>query len=479
MTDTHTLPETSSSHIIETASRYRPPRSWRTWLIGRPMTTREAPHQTISKAVGLAVFGADALSSIAYAPQETLVILAAAGPAAFGYAFPIAVVITALLAIVTISYQQTLQAYPGGGGAYTVARENLGLLPAQIAGAALLIDYILLAAVAISSGVAQIVSALPGLFPHRVLLSLILLGLIMLANLRGVKESGTLFALPTYFFLGMTILTVGVGFWRYATGGLGVVSDPPALELTHGLQPVTLFLLLRAFSNGTTALTGVECISNGVTAFKEPRSQNASQTMLWMSGLLGGLFVSVTFLLGQIGAVPAETETVISQLARTVFGDRGFLYLATLTGTTVILILATNTAFADFPRLTALIGREGFLPHYFTFRGSRLVFSYGIAALTLIAGLLIIAFNASVTALIPLWAVGVFLSFTLSQAGMAVHWWRLGRGASRARGWGWRLAVNGLGALVTTLVTVVFAVTKFADGAWFILLLLPTVVLVF
>ncbi|MBL8055331.1 MAG: APC family permease [Anaerolineales bacterium] len=443
------------------------------------MATREAPHQTVSKLVGLAVFGADALSSIAYAPQETLVILAAAGPAAFGYAFPIALVITALLAIVTLSYQQTIHAYPNGGGAYTVARENLGVLPAQIAGAALLMDYILLAAVAISSGVAQIVSAFPALFAARVPLAVVLLVLIMVANLRGVKESGALFSLPTYFFLGMTTLTVAAGFWRYLAGSLGPVVDPPALELVHGAQPLTLFLLLRAFSNGTTALTGVECISNGVTAFQEPRTRNASQTILWMSAILGTLFVGITFLLGQIGAVPAETETVISQLARSVFGDRGLPYLGTIAATTVILVLAANTAFAGFPQLTAIIAAEGFLPRYFAHRGSRLVFTYGIVALTAIAGALIVAFNASVTALIPLWAVGVFLSFTLSQAGMARHWWRAGRTAAPDRGWAWKLAVNSLGALCTAVVTVVFAVTKFADGAWIILLLLPASVAAF
>ena len=359
------------------------------------MPTADAPHQTIGNAVGLAVFGADALSSIAYAPQEMLVILAAAGTQAFSYAFPISLIITGLLVIVTISYQQTIHAYPNGGGAYTVARDNLGVLPAQVAGAALLTDYILLAAVAISSGVAQIVSAYPPLFPYRVLLSIGLLVLIMVANLRGVKESGRLFALPTYFFLVMTVLTVGAGFWRYLMGTLGAVADPPPIEFTHAAQPLTLFLLLRAFSNGTTALTGVECISNGVTAFKEPRAHNASQTMTWMSATLGLLFVGITFLLGQMGAVPSEAETVISQLARTVFGGRTFLYLGTIAATTIILVLATNTAFAGFPSLTAIIGSEGFLPRYFTYRGSRLVYSYGIIALTFIAGFLIFVFNVT------------------------------------------------------------------------------------
>jgi len=468
---------------------YQPERSWRTWLIGRPLPTADAPHQTIGKAVGLAVFGADALSSIAYAPQETLVILAAAGTRAFGYAFPISLVITVLLAIVTISYQQTIHAYPSGGGAYTVVKENLGTTAALVAGAALLMDYILLAAVAISSGVAQIVSAFPVLFPYRVILSVVFLVLIAIANLRGVKESGNTFAAPTYFFLGMTVLTVIVGFVRYLTGTLGVVIDPPHMETLH-TEPLTLFLLLRAFSNGTTALTGVECISNGVKSFKEPRSHNAAVTMIWMSAILGVLFVGIVYLLGVIGAVPSESETVISQLARTAFGNRGLFYLSTIIATTIILVLATNTAFAGFPSLTAVIASDGFMPRQLTYRGSRLVFSRGIATLTVIAAFLIILFSASVTALIPLWAVGVFLSFTLSQAGMARHWWKnrlLAKAPSVSekttqqydRGWSWKLVVNGLGSVTTALVTLIFAVTKFVDGAWIIVLLLPAIVLSF
>jgi len=439
--------------------------------------------------VGLAVFGADALSSIAYAPQETLVILAAAGTQAFGYAFPISLIITALLAIVSVSYLQTIHAYPTGGGAYTVVKENLGVHAALVAGAALLMDYILLAAVTVASGVAQIVSAFPHLFPFRVWLSIGLLGLIAIANLRGVKESGNIFALPTYFFLGMTTWTVAVGYFRYFNGSLGVVTDPPSLETLH-VEPVTLFLLLRAFSNGTTALTGVEVIANGVKSFKEPRTHNAAATMVWMSAILGVLFLGIVYLLGVIGAVPSEVETVISQLARTVFGDRGLFYLGTITATTIILILATNTAFAGFPALGAIIAADGYMPRQLTYRGSRLVFSRGIITLSAIASFLIIIFNASVTALIPLWAVGVFLSFTLSQAGMARHWWHnrhLPEKQSKEqerlqpydRGWRWKLAINGLGAITTAIVTLIFAITKFIDGAWIIVLLLPIIVMSF
>ena len=469
--------------------RSAPPRSWRTWLIGRPLPSADAPHQTIGKMVGLAVFAGDALSSVAYAPQETLVVLALAGTAAFGYAFPIAIAVTLLLTIVTISYQQTIHAYPGGGGAYIVARDNLGELPAQVAGVALLIDYILLAAVAVSSGAAQIVSAFPLLLPYRVMVAVVMLILIMLANLRGVKEAGAVFVLPTYFFLATAFLVVVLGFIRLFMGNLGTVVDPPPIELIHAAQPLTFFLILKAFASGTTALTGVECISNGVTAFKEPRSHNAAITLIWMSVILGILFLGITYLLGIIGAVPSETETVISQLARTVTGNRGLIYLSVVAGTTIILVLATNTAFAGFPRLAAIQAGDGFLPRQLTFRGSRLVYSRGIVALAIVASLLVFVFQASVTALIPLWAIGVFLGFTLSQLGMAHRWWKIGHLAKgvevQERGstlryepaWEAKLIVNGLGAVTTALVTVIFALAKFRDGAWIIVLLLPLIVI--
>src|SRR5262245_29854844 len=404
-----------------------PSRSWRTWLFGRPLPTADAPHQAIGKTVGLAVFASDALSSTAYATQEILTVLALAGAAAFAHAFPISLTIVALLIIVTVSYQQTIHAYPGGGGAYTVARDNLGELPAQVAGAALLTDYVLTVSVSVSSGIAQVCSAVPALYGHRVALSIMCVVLIMIVNLRGVRESGVVFAVPTYFFIVTMVLMVGIALFRYAQGSLGLVSDPPHPIVGGALQPLTLFLLLHAFSNGTTALTGIEAISNGITAFKEPRSHNAGVTLLWMAAILTSLFLGITFLATHVGAIPSEQETVVSQLARTVFGGRGVLYGLAIAATTLILVMAANTAYADFPRLAALQAGDGFLPRQLTYRGSRLVFSRGIAMLALLASALILMFQASVTSLIPLYAIGVFLSFTLSQAGMTRRWWKVGR----------------------------------------------------
>jgi amino acid transporter len=486
-----TIEGENGTTVLRRTTEYQPPRSWRTWLIGRPLATADAPHQTIGKLVGLAVFASDALSSTAYATQEILVILAVAGMGAFGHAFPISMAIVVLLTIVTISYEQTIHAYPGGGGAYIVARDNLGELPAQTAGAALLTDYVLTVAVSVSSGVAQLVSAYPALFDYRVPIAVGLVLFVMVVNLRGVKESGATFALPTYFFVVMMFLTVGVGLFRYLTGSLGAVVNPPPVEMLHGAQAVTLFLILRAFSGGTTALTGVEAISNGITAFREPRSRNAGITLIWMSAILGTLLLVITFLAGKIGTIPSEQETVISQLARTAYQGRGVLYFGTIAATTVILIMAANTSFADFPRLSALHAGDGFLPRQLTYRGSRLVYSRGIMALAAIASLLIIVFQASVTALIPLYAIGVFLSFTLSQAGMARRWWKIGhlapgqevreRGSTLRYEPGWRvkMIINGFGSLCTVVVMLVFAITKFRDGAWIIVLLTPTLVFIF
>jgi len=482
---------TSGAAVFEPEVNSAPPKNWRQLLIGRPLQTADAPKQTIGKAIGLAVFASDALSSTAYATQEIMVILAAAGSGALGYVFPVSLAIVALIVIVSISYEQTIHTYPGGGGAYIVARDNLGELPAQTAGAALLTDYILTVAVSISSGVAQIASAFPGLYPYRVIIAVGMVLLVMLINLRGVKESGVTFAIPTYFFVVTMFLTVGWGFFRFLSGSLGAVPNPPEASFPVTVGLVTPFLLLHAFSSGTSAMTGIEAISNGITAFKEPRSKNAGIALVWMSSILATLFIGISFLSGRIGAVPSESETVISQLARTVYAGQGPLYLAIIAGTAVILIMAANTAFADFPRLGALHASDGFLPRQLTFRGSRLVYSWGIVALAILASLLIIVFQASVTRLIPLYAIGVFMSFTLSQAGMARRWWKAGHlkaGESivepgstvvyDAR-WKLKMVINGFGAFCTLVVMVVFAVTKFKDGAWIIIFLIPVLVTIF
>jgi amino acid transporter len=485
------IDEATGTTTLRRTSPYRPPGFWRKWLIGRPLPTADAAHQTIRKIIGLAVFASDALSSTAYATQEILLILAVAGTVAFSYAFPIALAIVALLAMVTISYEQTIHAYPSGGGAYIVARDNLGDFAAQVAGAALLMDYILTVAVSVSSGVAQIASAFPEFFPYRVYLAVALVLFIMLVNLRGVKESGAAFAVPTYFFLVMMFSMVGVGFFRYMAGSLGSVTAPPPLDVVQAAAAVTPFLILHAFSSGTTALTGVEAISNGIPAFQEPRSRNAGITLIWMSAILAMLFLGITFLAGQIHAIPSEAETVISQLGRTAFEGRGPLYHGVIAATTIILIMATNTSFADFPRLSALLAADGFLPRLLAYRGSRLVYSRGIFALALIASLLIVVFDARVSGLIPLYAIGVFLSFTLSQGGMAHRWWKIGhlqRGQEvKERGstlryesrWRLKMVINSCGAVCTAIVMLVFAVTKFAEGAWIVLLLMPLLVAVF
>jgi amino acid transporter len=481
----------SQTPIIERTTDYNPPKNWRSWLIGRPLSTADSSHQTIGKAIGLAVFASDALSSTAYATQEILVILAAAGTIAFGYVVPISMAIVALLAIVTISYEQTIHAYPDGGGAYIVARDNLGEFSALIAGASLLTDYILTVSVSVASGVAQITSAFPALHDYRVVLSVVFITFVMLMNLRGVKESGAAFAIPTYFFVVLMFTAVGTGLFKlFVTGTLGTVIDKPEM-LSHGVATITPFLILHAFASGTTALTGVEAISNGITAFKEPRSKNAGITLIWMSIILGSLFLGISYLTKMIGAVPSESETVISQLARTIFAGRGALYLMLIGATTVILIMAANTAFADFPRLSALVAKDGFLPRQLTYRGSRLVYSRGIVSLAMIASFLLIIFNASVTRLIPLYAIGVFLSFTLSQGGMALRWYKIGKlkpGEEKAergstlrfvKDWRIKMFVNGFGSICTAVVMMVFAITKFRDGAWVVLILIPILVVIF
>jgi len=479
----------SQTPIIERTTNYKPRKSFSSWLIGRPLSTADAAHETIGKGVGLAVFASDALSSNAYATQEILVILAVAGTQAFGNVIPISIAIVLLLTIVSISYEQIIHAYPDGGGAYIVARDNIGEVAALIAASSLLMDYILTVSVSISSGVAQIVSAFPGVYEYRVYIAVAAVMFITVINLRGVKESGAAIAIPSFFFIIIMFVTVGLGVVKYFTGSLGAVIDPPELVEVHGaLAVVTPFLILHAFSSGTAALTGIEAISNGITAFKEPRSKNAGITLIWMACILAGLFLGISFLTVQVAAVPSEFETVISQLTRTVFEGQGFLYIAVILATTVILILAANTAFAGFPRLSALMAKDGFLPRQLTYRGSRLVYSRGIVALAIIASILIVIFQASVTRLIPLYAIGVFLSFTFSQFGMALRWWKSGHLKSDEqtveRGstlrfdplWKLKMVANGFGALCTAVVMLVFAVTKFHDGAYVVLFLIPVLV---
>lgn len=476
--------------VLRRTAEYKPPKSLQTWLIGRPLQTADAPHQTIGKFIGLAVFASDALSSTAYATQEMLAILILAGTGALYLSIPLTIAIILLLAILTFSYEQTIHAYPDGGGAYIVARDNLGDLPALLAAAALLTDYILTVSVSMSSGIAQLVSAFPALFPYRIELAIGFIAIVMLLNLRGVRESGSAFAIPSYVFVLLMYITVFVGLVRLAAGTLGVVTNPPHLEI-ETFQQVGIFLILRAFSNGTAALTGTEAISNGITAFKEPRSKNAGTTLIFMALILGSLMMGISFLAYHIQAIPAESETVISQITRTVFASRGVLYLAVIAATTVILILAGNTAFAGFPRLSALVAIDGFLPRQLAYRGSRLVYSYGIVALAAISSFLIVVFKASVSALIPLYAIGVFLSFTLSQAGMAKRWLKSGRLKNGEEikergsvlkydsGWLHKMIINGFGAIVTTGVMLVFVITKFVDGAWIIVVLVPILVAMF
>ncbi|GAC1642742.1 MAG: APC family permease [Herpetosiphon sp.] len=457
-------------------------------LVGRPLATDAAQHQTIRKFVALPVFASDALSSVAYATEEILRVLAlagAAGIAAFSLSIPVSIIIVGLLIILTLSYRQTIFAYPGGGGAYIVARDNLGEGPAQTAGAALLTDYILTVSVSIASGVAQITSAFPGLRPFTVVLSLLLIAIMTIVNLRGVKESGAAFSGPTYFFIGMTFLLLAAGLWQYMHGTLATVTGV-SVNVVPVTSALTLLLLLRAFSSGCTALTGVEAISNGITAFREPKSRNAANTMIWMSLILGITFIGITMLAHKVQAVPAD-ETVISQLSRTILGT-GPLYYAMTAATTLVLIMAANTSFADFPRLCALHAGDGFLPRQLTIRGSRLVFSWGILALAIFASTLIVIFNGDVSRLIPLYAIGVFLSFTLSQVGMVVRWRKISRMQPGERieasgtvlnydRWWWaKQFINGLGAVLSLIVMLVFAASKFTEGAWVTVILIPLLV---
>ena len=438
-------------------------------LVGPPMPLAQARHERLRKRVALAVFSSDALSSVAYATEEILLIAVLAGAAALYLSVPISIAITALLAIVAISYQQTIHAYPSGGGSYIVARANLGAVAGLIAAAALLVDYVLTVSVSVAAGVAAVTSAFPHLAPHRVALGVGCVAIIALGNIRGVRESGRIFAVPTYFFVLSFGFMIAEGLFRLATGSLPR-TPPPALPAAEAL---TWFLILRAFSSGCTAMTGTEAISNGIPAFRTPESRNAAITLGWMAAILGSFFIGLTVLANRLGIVPSPDETVVSQIARRLHGTGVFYYLIQA-ATALILVLAANTSFADFPRLSSLLARDRYVPRQFANLGERLVFSNGIMVLGAMAALLLVVFGGETHALIPLYAVGVFISFTLSQSGMVRHWWK-----DRVPGWRHKIGINGLGALATGVVTIVIAVTKFTHGAWIVVLVIPTLVATF
>jgi amino acid transporter len=442
-------------------------------IVGAPIPSRLAHHERFSRITGLAVLSSDALSSVAYATEEILRVLTVGGLAALTLVTPIGAVIATVMIIVVFSYRQTIHAYPSGGGAYIVAKDNLGRLPSLIAAASLLIDYVLTVSVSVAAGVAAITSAVPQWHAHAVALCLAFVVLLMLGNLRGIRESGNLFAGPTYFFILSILVMVGVGAWRYLTGGLQPVTatgpPPPA-----GTTMLPWFMLLTAFSNGCTALTGVEAVSNGVPAFRPPESRNAAATLVAMAILAIAMFLGITLLAHAYGILPSDTETVVSQIARLTFGGRGWPYYGVQAATMAILVLAANTAYADFPRLASIMARDRFLPRQFMNQGDRLAFSNGILILSVLASVLLVVFGGDTHALIPLYMIGVFVSFTLSQAGMVIHWRRL-----REPGWRSSACVNGFGAVVTGIVLVIVAITKSAEGAWMILAMIPVIVGIF
>ncbi|NLI92741.1 MAG: APC family permease [Peptococcaceae bacterium] len=434
------------------------------------MHSAQLKHERISKKKALAVFSSDALSSVAYATEEIILVLILAGTSALFYSLPIAAGILTLLAILVLSYRQTIYAYPSGGGAYIVAKDNLGTPTGLIAGAALIIDYILTVAVSTAAGVAAITSAFPAMHNHKVLIALLFIIILTVLNLRGITESATILAVPTYIFIASMFFLLGTGIVKYILYGA-----PPVESVTNTGLPVqvTLFLLLRAFSAGCTALTGVEAISNGVPAFKPPESKNAAITLMLMGCIIVILFGGITVLANLYHIIPSHEETVVSQIASVVFG-RNFFYFLVQVSTATILFLAANTSFAGFPLLTSILGHDGFLPRRMAARGDRLVYSNGIVVLATVASILIIIFRGEVHSLLPLYAVGVFLSFTLSQAGMVVRWLR-----QKHSGWFYHALINGIGMIVTGIVLVVIAVTKFSSGAWIVIILIPILVAVF
>ncbi len=446
-------------------------------LIGAPIASAQAEHERLTKFKALAVLSSDAISSVAYATEAILLSLVAAGSSHLGLTLPISFAIVGLLAIVAISYRQTIPAYPNGGGSYIVAKDNLGTVPGLIAAASLMIDYVLTVAVSVSAGVLALVTLVPELAPYVVPIDVALVIFITVVNLRGVRESGSIFAIPTYIFIASALLLIIVG----SVKSFFIQHDPiigtfPPVQATESL---TLFLVLKSFAAGCSAMTGVEAISNGVPAFKKPEARNARMTLTWMAVILGTLFIGLTLLATSFGieANQASNPTVVGQIAFKVFtGPLYFMYPVFQIATLLILTLAANTSYSDFPRLASLLARDKFLPNQFAFRGDRLAFTTGIVFLALLAILLLIVFQGVTTQLINLYAVGVFLSFTLSQGGMVLHWWRLRRDH---KGWLRSMIINGLGSFTTFIVALVIASTKFLEGAWIVVILIPLLVMMF
>lgn len=444
-------------------------RDIKTFLFGKPLETSAIAHERLPKWKALAVFSSDALSSVAYATQEILIPLSLFSLAATAYSLPIGLAIALLLVVVSSSYVQTIKAYPGGGGAYLVTRENLGTLPGLVTGAALLIDYVLTVAVSAAAGVEAITSAIPFLFEHRVLLGCLAILIVMMINLRGIRESGTIFALPTYFFIFCFVILIASGFFNLWMGYS--VQRAPVFHETY--PSISLWLILKAFSSGCAALTGIEAISDGVPAFQKPESRNARLTLFWMVAILGSCFLGVTALTHLFGIIPKAEETIISQLGREIFGV-GYRYYLLQISTALILLLAANTSFADFPRVCSFLANDRFLPRQLASLGDRLVFSKGIILLGSLSMILVILFKGTTHYLIPLYAVGVFLSFTLSQTGMVKHHW-----VKREPGWRISIVFSALGACVTFVVLLVIGVTKFIHGAWVVVGLIPILVIWF
>jgi amino acid transporter len=439
------------------------------WLVGDPLKSTQAAHQRLSKTIALAIFSSNAISSVAYATEEILLVLILAGTAAVAWSIPISLAILFLIVVLTISYRQIIYEYPEGGGAYVVARHNFGEQPSLIGAAALMIDYVLTVAVSVAAGIAALTSAVPSLFEYRVALGLAAIIFIVVINLRGVRESGTFFAFPTYFAIGALGVMVGIGSIQAFFGQSASV--PPGHQTA--VEELTLFLILRTFAAGCTAVTGMEVVSNSVKAFRRPESQNASVTMIWMSLILASLFMGITFLAYHGGIQPKTDETIISQLARLTFGT-GALYYALQIGTMLLLVLAANSAFAAFPQLASILARDGYMPRQMATFGDRLVFSNGIVVLGVIACFLLILFHGDTHALIPLYAIGVFISFTLAQSGMVRQWL-----TQKGPHWRAKLIVNGVGAVTTGIAFIIIATTKFTHGAWIVFVLIFILVLMF